>query len=169
MADPATLRMTAETARRLGHMREKMHPSHRSKPRGPNNLGTAGRVSIADRLRQRLGGTDPDEGREAVKARGKINLPKGTTAVRLSGRNLVDSGRAPKIQLNANPLQISKADEDVVIAALPIGATAGVLSVAMPDGDTIEFDLSFDEPLVVEPVQPSDEDDPWMPSGGTRS
>ncbi len=132
-------------------------------PTGP------GKPSIADRLRERLGGAGPDGGSAAKQARGKINLPKDAKEVKLSGRNLVVAGRAPRIQLNANPLQISKADEEAVVAALPVDATAGVLSVAMPDGDTIEFDLSFDEPLVVEPARPSDEDDPWMPGGGTRS
>lgn len=91
----------------------------------------------------------------------RLNIPSGVRRVRLNGRNLIDKGRAPQVELNGQRLNVVRAQDHEVEVEIPDEVLTGTLSVSLGEELLDRFE-------VVRESAPDDRngtDDPWLPTG----
>lgn len=103
----------------------------------------------------------PPEPHRPDKPGKRLNVPPGVRNIRLNGRNLIDQGQTPRIELNGQRLNVVRAQDQEVEVELPDEVLTGTLSVSLGNQLLDSFEMVRDtaEPLAVEA------DDPWLPGG----
>ena len=74
-----------------------------------------------------------------------IKIAPGTKKLNLFGNNLVGGDGVPQVKLNNQTLNISDADEDVLVVEMPDAPESGALEVTLTDGQTVLYQLSFED------------------------
>jgi hypothetical protein len=91
----------------------------------------------------------------------RLNVPHGVRRVRLNGRNLIDKGLAPEIDLNGRRLNVVRAKDDEVEIEIPDEVLTGTLSISLGDELLECFEIVRETPS----DNGSTPDDPWLPAG----
>lgn len=74
-----------------------------------------------------------------------IKINQGTKKLNLFGNNLIGGDGVPQVKLNNKTLNISDADEDVLVVEMPETPESGALEVTLTDGQTVLYQLSFED------------------------
>jgi hypothetical protein len=90
-----------------------------------------------------------------------IRLAPGTRRVQLLGANLLEPDAEPTITLNDTPLRITEMDADRIVVEMPPAAPAGTLAVVLPGGESLAYELWFDDG-----VREAAAEEAWAPEDG---
>jgi hypothetical protein len=90
-----------------------------------------------------------------------IRLAPDARRLRLTGENLFGEGGPPEVRLDGRPLNVREVDDRQVVLDLPEGAASGALEVALPGGEVVTYQLSFEAEGPGHGAA-----DPWAPGGG---
>lgn len=95
------------------------------------------------------------------KPRKRLHVPPGVRNIRLNGRNLIDQGQSPRVELNGRQLPLVRAQDQEIEVELPEEVLTGTLSVSLGNQLLDSFELVRDagSPDATAP------DDPWLPGG----
>lgn len=91
----------------------------------------------------------------------RLNIPPGVRRVRLNGRNLIDKGHSPQVELNGQRLNVVRAQDHEVEVEIPDEVLTGTLSISLGNELLDRFDVVRESA----PDAPSGTDDPWLPTG----
>jgi hypothetical protein len=72
-----------------------------------------------------------------------IKVARGTKHLNLFGNNLIGEDGVSKVRLNNKVLNITDADENVLVVEMPENHESGALEIVLPDGQQILYELSF--------------------------
>jgi hypothetical protein len=92
-----------------------------------------------------------------------IRLAPDARRLRLTGENLFGEAGPPEVRFDGRPLNVREADDRQVVLDLPEGASGGALEVALPGGEVVTYQLSFE---AEGPGHGAAAEDPWAPGGG---
>lgn len=74
-----------------------------------------------------------------------VKVAPGTKKLNLFGNNLFGGEGAPQVKLNNKPLNITDADEDVLVVEMPEKDESGALEITLADGQQVLYQLSFED------------------------
>jgi hypothetical protein len=74
-----------------------------------------------------------------------IKVAPGTKKLNLFGNNLIGGEGVPSVKLNNKLLNITDADEDVLVVEMPEHDESGALEVTLADGQQVLYQLSFED------------------------
>lgn len=100
----------------------------------------------------------------------KLRITPDVRRVQLRGRNLVDRGEAPRVELDGRRLKLLRAREHEIDVELPPNLRGGLLSVTLPDASvqSFELDVGLDVDADGDSNGTLSASDPWLPEGGAR-
>ena len=96
-----------------------------------------------------------------------VVVPARTKQLGIDGANLLALGGEPQVRLNGQPVAIRELDDDRIVLESAQGFESGALEVLLPDGETVEYELS------VEPESENEADEfgfeEWAPAETWRN